>query len=97
MRNKLIGLIFAGMLSASSGLAAEVFVSIAPPRVVVESRGRAPERDYVWINGYHRWDGNAYHWEHGRWERPPRQHAHWEQHRWVHRHGGYVFVQGHWR
>lgn len=97
MRKKLFGLIFAGILSAGSGLAAEVLVSIAPPGVVVEKRGRAPGRDYVWVNGYHRWDGKAYHWEPGRWERPPRPHARWEQHRWVHRKGGYVFVEGHWR
>lgn len=97
MRNNFIALVFAGILSAGSGLAAEVFVSIAPPRVVVEHRGRAPSREHVWINGYHRWDGNAYHWEAGRWERPPRPNAHWEQHRWEHRKGGYVFVEGHWR
>ena len=70
MHNKLVGLIFAGILSSSVGLAADVFVKIAPPRVVVEKRGSAPGRDYVWINGYHRWE---------------------------HRKGGYVFVEGHWR
>ena len=85
MPKKLIGLIFARILSVGSGLAAEVFVSIAPPRVVVEKRGRAPGRDHVWINSYHRWDRKAYHWEPGRWERPPRPNARWEQHRWVHR------------
>jgi hypothetical protein len=97
MRNKIIGLIFTGILSAGSGFAAEVFVNVAPPRVIVEKRSRAPGRDYVWINGYHRWNETAYHWEPGRWEQPPRPHAHWEQHRWVHRNGGYVFVEGRWR
>jgi len=28
---------------------------------------------------------------------PPRPHARWVAHRWVHRHGGYVMVEGHWR
>jgi len=97
MRNRLIGLVVAGILAAGSGLAAEIVVGVAPPRVIVEKRGPAPGRDYVWINGYHRWDGAAYHWEAGRWERPPHPHAHWEQHRWVHRDGKYVFVEGHWR
>jgi len=97
MRNKFIALVFGGILSAGSCLAGEIFVRIAPPRVVVEHRGRAPSREHVWVNGYHRWDGNAYQWEGGRWEQPPRRHAHWEQNRWVHRNGGYVFVEGHWR
>ena len=97
MGNRLVGLIFSGILLAGTGFAAEVVVGIAPPRVVVEKRGRAPGRDYVWINGYHRWDEKAYHWEPGRWELPPHPHARWEQHRWVHRNGGYVLVEGHWR
>jgi hypothetical protein len=97
MRNKFIGLVFAGLLAAGSGFATDVVIRIAPPRVVVEKRGHAPGRDFVWINGYHRWDGNAYRWESGRWERRPRPNARWEQHRWVHRNGGYVFVEGHWR
>jgi hypothetical protein len=28
---------------------------------------------------------------------PPHPHAHWVAHRWVHRNGGYVFVEGRWR
>jgi hypothetical protein len=28
---------------------------------------------------------------------PPHRHAHWVDHRWEHRNGGYVFVEGHWR
>jgi len=93
---RLIGLVFAGAL-ALSPLAAEVVVRIAPPHILVEHRGRPPGRNYVWISGYHRWDGNAYAWTPGRWEQPPRAHAHWVAHRWVHRHGGYVLVEGRWR
>jgi hypothetical protein len=47
--------------------------------------------------GYHRWDGGRYLWVPGRWERPPREHAIWVQHHWVHRHGGWVLEEGHWR
>ena len=97
MRNRLIALIFVGFLSVGAGMAAEIVVRVAPPRIVVERRGRAPGRDYVWINGYHRWDENAYHWQAGRWERPPNPRARWVQHRWVHRNNGYVFVEGRWR
>lgn len=76
---------------------AEVIVKIAPPRLRVEHRPRAPGRDYVWIGGYHRWDGRAYAWEPGRWEAPPHAHAVWIAPRWEHRHDGYVFVEGRWK
>ena len=33
----------------------------------------------------------------GRWERPPRPGARWVAHRWVHRHGEWVLIEGHWR
>ena len=96
LRKRLIGFVFAGAL-AFSAAAAEIVVRIAPPHDVVERRVAAPSRGHVWIAGYHRWDGNAYVWVPGRWELPPRPHAHWVRHRWVHRRGSYVFVEGHWR
>jgi hypothetical protein len=43
------------------------------------------------------WDGNRHVWVPVRWELPPRRHARWEPHRWVHRHEGWVFVEGHCR
>src|SRR5271157_676386 len=93
---RLIGLaVFAGALTFSA--AGEVFVRIAPPAAVVETRGPRPGPNHVWISGYHHWDGNAYAWTPGRWEQPPRRHARWVAHRWVHRRGGYVLVEGHWR
>lgn len=92
---RLIGLVFAGALMFTAS--ADVLVRIAPPRIQVERRGPPPSREHVWISGYHRWDGNAYIWTEGRWEMPPRPHAHWVAHRWVHQRGGYVLVEGHWR
>jgi len=76
---------------------AQVVVRVGPPVDVVETRGPAPGHDYVWIGGYHRWDGNRYNWTPGRWERPPHPGAHWVAHRWEHRHDGYVFHEGHWK
>jgi hypothetical protein len=93
---RLIGLVFAGGLTFSAAMA-EVVVRVAPPVAVVETRGVAPGAGYVWINGYHRWDGNAYAWNAGRWEMPPRPGQRWVAHRWNHRHGGYVLAEGHWR
>ncbi len=92
----LLGVVFAGGL-VFNATAAEVFVRVGPPRAVFETRGARPSREHVWIGGYHTWNGNAYVWGPGRWEAPPRRHAHWVAHRWVHRRGGYVLVEGHWR
>jgi hypothetical protein len=95
-RRSLIGFVFAGVL-AFNAIAADIFVRIGPPRPIVETRVVAPSREHVWIAGYHRWDGNAYVWVPGRWELPPRPHARWVAHRWVHRREGWVMVEGHWR
>jgi hypothetical protein len=95
VRKCLIGVVLTAALSLSVA-AQEVFVRVGPPHDVVERRERAPSRGHVWIAGYHRWDGGAYVWVPGRWEMPPRQHAHWVRHHWVHRHGGWVLVEGHW-
>jgi WXXGXW repeat (2 copies) len=76
---------------------AQVYVRVGPPAPVVERRGHPPERGYVWVSGYHRWDGGHYVWVPGRWDRPPREHGVWVRHHWVHRHGGWVLVDGHWR
>jgi WXXGXW repeat (2 copies) len=92
---RVIGVVFVGTL-ALGAFAAEVVIQVAPPRYV-EHRERMPGHGYVWINGYQNWNGSGYAVVPGRWERPPRPHAHWVAHRWVHRHGGYVMVEGHWR
>lgn len=86
-----------GMLFTSAAFGAEVVVRVAPPHAIVERRGVAPGRGYVWIPGYHRWDGAAYVWTAGRWDRPPHPGARWVAHRWVRNHDGYVLQEGHWR
>jgi hypothetical protein len=84
-------------LVAGLAMAADVIVTVRPPHPIVEKRAPAPGPGYMWLGGYHRWDGHAYVWEPGRWELPPRPHAHWVAHRWEHRGNGWVFVEGHWR
>ena len=96
LRKTLIGFLLTGMLAVSA-VAAEIFVRVGPPRPVYETRGPMPGRGYVWISGYHRWDGRSHIWVPGRWELAPRPRAHWVAHRWVKRRGGWVFVEGHWR
>jgi hypothetical protein len=75
---------------------AQVVVRVAPPEPVVEVHDHPPHDGWVWIDGYHRWDGHRYVWVHGRWARPPHPGAHWVAHRWDHHGDGYVLVQGHW-
>ncbi len=90
-----------GMLAISEGCAATtrggVYVRTGPPSPIVESRVAAPGPGYVWVPGFHRWDGAAYAWVGGRWERPPRARAAWVPGRWIHHRSGWHFVDGHWR
>lgn len=96
IRKGLMAAFLAAALSVNV-FAADVFVRVAPPRPLVERRVAAPGPGYVWTPGYQRWDGHAYAWAPGAWVMPPRPHAHWVAHRWVHRRGGYVMMEGHWR
>jgi WXXGXW repeat (2 copies) len=96
LRKSLLSAVF-GLFIAFSAANAEVVVKIGPPRPVVEARIAAPGPGYVWTAGYHRWDGHAYVWVPGAWVRPPHPGAHWEAHRWEHRHDGWYFHEGHWR
>ncbi len=76
---------------------AQVHIVVAPPAVVIEHPGPPPQAGFVWVAGYHRWEGDHYVWTPGRWDRPPHPGAHWVAHRWVHRHGEWILIEGHWR
>jgi len=95
-KKMLIGALLAGALAAGA-FAEEVIIRVGPPHPVYERRIPPPGPGYYWTPGYHRWDGNRYVWVGGRWVLPPRHHAHWERAHYVRRHGGWVFVEGHWR
>ena len=97
MRKLLLPAFFAVALSFGTAQAADIVIRIAPPHARIEHRPIRPGPDYVWVGGYHRYEGNAYVWVPGRWERPPRAHAVWVAPRWHHQHDGYVFVEGYWR
>jgi len=92
--------IFAVLLAASlmpAAAMAQVIVHIGPPAPVYERPVPPPERGVVWIPGYQNWNGRGYVWVPGHYEHPPRPHARWVPHRWVHRHGEWVMMEGHWR
>ena len=80
-----------------SAVAADVIVRVAPPRPLVERRSIAPGRGYVWVPGYHRWDGRAHVWVPGQWVLAPRPRARWVPAHWVRKRGGWLLVDGHWR
>ena len=95
VRKSLLCAVF-GLGLAFQAPAEEVLVTVKPPHAIVETRPVRPGGDYVWVTGYHRWDGHAYVWVPGKWDRPPRPHAHWVAHHWEHHHGGWVLIEGHW-
>ena len=90
-------LVFAGALCARTAGAVPVYVKIAPPAPIVETRVVAPGPGYVWVGGYHRWDGHAYIWVPGRWALPPRHRTVWVAGHWAHGHHGYWWKEGHWK
>jgi hypothetical protein len=74
-----------------------VYVRTRPPVPVVEVISTAPGPEFVWVRGYHRWEGNTYVWFPGRWERRPRAGAVWVEGAWRHHRNGWYWVEGHWR
>jgi hypothetical protein len=66
------------------------------PAPIVEVQPASPGAEYVWIGGYHRWDGHAYVWVHGRYDRRPHRDAHWAPAHWEARGHAHVWVEGRW-
>jgi hypothetical protein len=92
--------ILAATIGASVACASprgRIFVRVGPPAPIVETRIVAPGPGYIWIPGYHTWNGAAYVWVPGRWDRPPRPRAYWVPGRWVRERRGWYYIEGHWR
>jgi len=79
---------------------AQIVVRIGPPPPrhveVVPERPRA-HADYVWVPGYHRWDGHRYVWVAGAYRRPPHRGAVWVAGDWHEERGGHVWHAGYWK
>jgi len=86
-----------GVGGCASQPTAVVYVPTGPPVSVREVVTFRPGPDYVWVSGYHRWDGHHYVWVGGRWDHGPRPHAHWVAGHWRHNSHGYYWVDGRWR
>lgn len=98
MKKTVLAVLLALLLVPAASIAqVGVFVRVGPPAPLVEHHGPRPHPGYVWVDGYHRWDGQRYVWVHGYWGRPPHPGAVWVPHHWVHRRGGWVLIEGHWR
>ncbi len=91
-------LVFACGLFAVPVLAGtRVYVKVAPPSPPAEVRVVAPGAGYVWIGGFHRWNGTAYVWVPGLWVLPPRPHVVWVAGHWKHARGGWYWIEGKWK
>ena len=66
-----------------------------PPPQVEPPPPPPPQAGMVWVAGAHRWDGRAYQWERGHYERPPRANAGYVAGHWEARGRGKVWVNGH--
>jgi hypothetical protein len=55
-----------------------------------------PAPDQAWVGGYYRWDGHAYGWERGHYERRPHANARWIAPHWEARGRGRVWIEARW-
>jgi len=66
-----------------------------PPQVEVVTASPGPE--YVWVGGYHRWNGRSYYWMRGHYERRPHRDAHYYPGHWEHRGRRQFWIEGRWQ
>jgi hypothetical protein len=85
------------LLAGCGGPRGGIYVGTPPPPPIVERAPIAPGPGYVWVPGYHVWNGNAYVWTPGRWNRPPDGRRRWVPGHWVHTRRGWRWIEGHWR
>ena len=98
MKKTLLAIVLALTLAPAALIAqVGVVIRVAPPAPIVEAHERPPHPGWVWIDGYHRWNGRRYVWVHGHWVRAPHPGAVWVAHHYEQRNGGWVLIEGHWR
>jgi hypothetical protein len=68
----------------------------APPPPQQEAVPASPGVEFLWVPGYHRWDGHHYVWTHGRYEHRPHANARWTASHWEPRGQGHVWIEGNW-
>src|ERR1700722_2090470 len=93
-------LTLAGLMVIAAACAApqgRLYVRLGPPAPLIETRIVAPGPGYVWVPGYHVWNGAAYVWRPGAWVIAPHPRAEWVPGRWQRDRRGWYFAEGHWR
>lgn len=63
-------LLLSGCVVAPARPVAEVRIGVEPPPPRVEAPPPPPASTWYWVNGYWRWEGNAYAWTPGHWVEP---------------------------
>jgi hypothetical protein len=107
MHSRHVFRVFLGVLALSTSLAwspgcvastrGRLYVQVGPPRPLLEVRAVAPGPGYVWLQGYHRWDGRTYVWVPGYWQIAPRPRAVWVPGHWERDRRGWYFIDGRWQ
>jgi hypothetical protein len=87
--------VVASIMSVASQ--AQVAIRIGPPPPVVEHYGPPPRPGWVWVAGFHRWDGARYVWAPGHYAAPPRPGVRWVPDGYSRRGGRYYYRHGYWR
>jgi hypothetical protein len=86
-------------MGAQGGAQGEIVVQgepPPPPPPQPETEPPSPGVEYVWVGGYHRWNGRGYAWVGGRYEHRPHPDAHWRGAHWDARGSAHVWVDGSW-
>ncbi len=84
--------------ASAQAVVARAYITVAaPPAAIVETVPVRPGAAYVWIGGYHRWDGRRYVWAPGYWGLPPRGRTVWVPGRWAYERRGWYWTGGYWR
>lgn len=91
--NPLASMVVTGI--AVAAVASAVSVQNPPPPTVEVGYYGYARPGYVWVNGYHRWNGNAWVWQNGYYQ-PERSGYYWVQGSWEQRGDQYVWVDGYW-
>jgi WXXGXW repeat (2 copies) len=76
---------------------AQIVVRIGPPPPRPVEVVPAPREGFVWVPGYHRWNGRRYVWVGGAYRRPVHRGAAWVPGEWREERGGHVWHRGYWR
>jgi len=86
---------YVGVNRHGIAVSAVPLIEVAPPAPQVEVYGTAPYPDAIWIEGYWEWNGGAYTWRTGHWEKA-RHGYRWVPHAWHREGNAWRFHGGHW-